>query len=126
MDLDLHPGALAVCRLGAADELPAWARGDAKPLHAIVRTGDELSITTADELVPEGVEAERGWRALAVRGPLDFGVTGVLSSLAVPLAAADVPIFVISTFDTDWLLVGEQHLGSAVDVLLDAGHRVHF
>lgn len=125
MELDLHPGTVAVARLGPSDDLPAWAAADARPLHAVVRTEDELSVTTSDHLVPEGVEVERGWRALAVRGPLNFGMTGVLASLAAPLAAAEVPIFVVSTFDTDWVLIGQQHLASALDVLVAEGHVVH-
>lgn len=125
MDLDLHDGALAVCRLGPAAEVPGWAAGPARPLHAVTRTSDELSIITADARVPDGVAAERGWRALAVRGPLDFALTGVLAELARPLADAGVPIFVVSTYDTDWVLVPEHRAEDAVAALVAAGHHVH-
>jgi uncharacterized protein len=70
------------------------------------------------------VRAERGFRALAVAGPLDFALTGVLAALAVPLAEAGVPIFAVSTYDTDHLLVRAERLGEAIAALEAAGHQV--
>ena len=75
--------------------------------------------------VPEGVRRQGGWRCLAVRGPLPFELTGVLASLASPLAAAAVPIFAVSTFDTDYLLIPGDDLEAAVAALDAAGHRLH-
>jgi hypothetical protein len=70
------------------------------------------------------VRSEPGWRALQVAGPLDFALTGVLSSLLAPLAAAGVAVFALSTFDTDYVLVKEATLADAVAALERAGHRV--
>jgi hypothetical protein len=123
LDLRVLPGALAVARLHPDEPPPAWA-APAGALHALVRTADELSIVCADEAVPPGVQAERGFRAIAVAGPLDFGLTGVLAALAVPLAEAGVPIFAVSTFDTDHLLVRAARLDAAIAALRAAGHRV--
>jgi hypothetical protein len=125
MELDLHDGLLAVCRLGADAPLPVWAASGGGPLHAVVRTSAELSIVTEEGAVPGDVAAERGWRAIAVRGPLDFGMTGVLADLARPLADAEVPIFAISTYDTDWILVPGAKLDDAVTTLTSAGHHVY-
>lgn len=94
------------------------------PLASVTRTGAELSVVCAQEAVPESVQAERGWRAMAVAGPLDFALTGVLASLAEPLAEAGVPIFVVSTFDTDWLLVKDDRLDDALAALRARGHEV--
>jgi len=74
--------------------------------------------------VPPDVQAQRGYRGLAVRGPLDFNLVGVLASLAGPLAAASVSIFAVSTFDTDYLFVRESDLDRAVAALRHAGHTV--
>jgi len=74
--------------------------------------------------VPECVQAERGFRPLRVDGTLSFEATGVLSSLTAPLAAARVPIFVISTHDTDYVLVPASRLARAVEALREAGHSV--
>jgi uncharacterized protein len=124
MDLDLWAPRLAVCRLAADAGLPTWVDLAARPLVCVARTEDELSIVHPEHLVPDEVEAERGWRALSVRGPLAFELTGILASLAAPLADAAVPIFAISTHDTDWLLVPELRLQAAVSALENAGHRV--
>ncbi len=119
MLLTLLPSRFAVCRLDAAAELPDWPRGE---LVSVTRSREELSVVCEERGVPPGVRAETGWRALKVAGPLQFGATGVLSSLAGPLAAAKVSLFAVSTFDTDYLLVKEARLGEAVAALEAAGH----
>jgi hypothetical protein len=82
-------------------------------------------VVCPESVVPEGVRREDGWRCLGVRGPLAFELTGVLAALAAPLAAAGVPIFALSTFDTDYLLVPGDRLDAALAALDAAGHRVH-
>lgn len=125
MELDLHATLLAVCRLPPDDAIPGWARSTPHPLVSVTRTATELSIVAPQANVPPGVQAETGWRALSVRGRLSFHLTGILASLSVPLAEAEVPIFVLSTHDTDWLLVGHDRLGDACVALEAAGHRIH-
>jgi hypothetical protein len=115
-------GAFAVCRLTADAPLPTWAT--AGEFLSITRTAGELSIVCPEEAVPQGVQCERGWRCLRVAGPLEFSLVGVLASLAVPLAEAGISIFVVSTFDTDYLLVKEEKQQQAAEVLRQAGHTV--
>jgi len=92
---------------------------------SLTRTPTECSYVTEDYLVPpEATAVNAGWRALMVHGPLDFSLTGVLASIAEPLAAAGVSIFAVSTFDTDYVLIQESHLASAMDALRAAGHEV--
>jgi hypothetical protein len=67
---------------------------------------------------------QSGFRALKVRGPLDFSLVGVLAALGAILAAEGISIVALSTFDTDYLLVPEPRLSAAVAVLERAGHRV--
>jgi hypothetical protein len=111
---------LAVCGLDGAADLPGWAhQGN---FFSITRGTDELSVVCLEGLVPEGVRAERGWRAMRVVGVIDFSVIGVLARLTVPLAEAGIGVFAVSTFDTDYLLVKEQDLGEAIEALRDAGH----
>lgn len=119
LQLELLAGTLAVCRLDPGSPLPAWAAGT---FVSVTRTDAELSVVCPADGVPPGVPAERGWRALRVRGPLGFGLTGVLASLASPLASSGVSIFVVSTYDTDYLLVQERDLDRARDALVRAGH----
>lgn len=119
--LDVLAGELAVCRFRPDAPVPDWAQGE--PV-SVTRTPSGLSIVCEAGAVPAGVTAERGWRALGVRGPLDFGLIGVLASLAAPLADAGVPVFVASTYDTDYVLVPAAQLGAAVEALGAAGHQV--
>ncbi|MEL6616644.1 MAG: ACT domain-containing protein [Bacteroidota bacterium] len=122
MRLRVVPGPVAVCRLSPEATVEPWMWTG--PLASVTRTADEMSVVCSPEAVPEGVRCEAPWRALVVEGPLDFALTGVLASLAGPLAEAGIPIFVVSTFDTDWLLVRADRLEAATEALRACGHRV--
>jgi len=89
---------------------------DASTLLSVTRTPSELSIVCRESPRLPG-KVEPGWRCLVVDGTLEFDQVGVLASLAQPLAAAGVSIFVISTYDTDYLLVKEEKLGLAIESL---------
>ena len=113
---------LAVCRLEAGSEIPPWATG--APFFCVTRTPDELSIVCPEACVPAGITREPGWRAFKVEGPLDFGLVGVLSSVAAPLAESEVGILAIATYDTDYVLVQASQLDIAVAALRERGHEV--
>lgn len=88
-------------------------------------TTNESSYVMEAHLVPPTATAvNTGWRALMVQGPLDFSLTGILSSIAAPLASARISIFAVSTFATDYVLVKEDTLGAALHALRAAGHEV--
>ena len=89
----------AVCRLSPDADIPAWSQ-NAK-FFSITRSKDELSVVCLGKDVPGNILAECGWRALKVKGALDFSLTGILASITNPLAKAKIPVFVISTYDTD-------------------------
>ena len=112
----------AICRLPNDELMPGWAV--AGRFYSITRTDDELSIVCPESNVPQSVTCERGWRCMKIDGPLDFSLTGVLASLAGPLADAKVSIFALSTYDTDYLLVRAADLGDATAVLRRNGHEV--
>lgn len=112
----------AVCRLEHDAAIPAWL--PRAGFVSLTRTPDEVSIVCVEAAVPQGTTCERGWRGLQVEGPLDFSLTGVLASLAGPLADAGVSLFALSTYDTDYLLVRQEQLGQARQALIAAGHRL--
>jgi hypothetical protein len=113
----------ALARLPADAPVPAWVGGN--DLLAVVRTRSELSIVCRDDTVPQNVtEVQRGFRCLAVIGTLDFALTGVIASLAKPLADAGISIFGISTYDTDHILVRADRLEEAKAALRAAGHSL--
>lgn len=122
LPLTLLPDRLAVCRLAPDAALPAWIAGPG--FVSITRTDEELSIVVATDRVPANLTAVRDWRALKVGGPLDFALTGIMAALAGPLAEAEISLFGIATYDTDYLLVKADTLDAAVTALTAAGHRV--
>ena len=122
MKILLLEGRFAICRLRATDAVPPWAA--LGPFSSITRTADELSVVCAAASGPERVRADRGWRCLRVAGTQDLSLTGVLASIATPLAAARVSLFVVATYDTDYVLVREESLAAAVEALEGGGHDV--
>ena len=122
MRLTLLPGELAIARLAPQAETPLWAKGG--PLVAVIRTPHELSVVCPTRHLPTEVPASRGWRALEVQGPLSFDLVGVLASLLEPLARAGVSVFVLSTYDTDYILVQQGNVEKALRALQAAGHEV--
>lgn len=113
------PGPFAVCRLEPNAPWPAWARGS---FVSVTATEDELSIVCEASAVPPAVVADREWRVLKIVGPFAFTTTGVLASLAAPLAQAGVSLLAIATYDTDYLLVKSDALDQAITTLTAAGH----
>lgn len=122
LHLTLLLGQFAICRLPAGSPLPEWAARGA--LSSVTWTADETSVVCDQASVPAGVQADISWRALKVAGPMDFSLTGVLLSIAKPLADAGIGIFAVSTFDTDYVLVKEASLDAAVEALTTFGHTV--
>jgi uncharacterized protein len=122
LTLDLVPGSYAICRWASGEALPPWVmQGE---FFSVTRTPQELSAVCNIAAVPPDVKTEGPWMMLAVRGPLDFNIIGVLAGLAVPLAAAGISIFAVSTYDTDYVLVRRDDLDRAVRALREAGHHI--
>ena len=122
LTLSTVEGFYAIAKLPPDAPIPAWATSGA--LFSITRTPEELSLVVAEGSLPEETDASRNWRVLKVHGPFAFNEVGVVAALANPLARLGVGIFVISTFDTDYLLVQREDLPVAVEALEHAGHRV--
>lgn len=121
MLLETLPRELSVCKLPSASALPA-APG---PWTFAAVTDGEVSLVCPVEDVPAcAVAREDGWRGLRVGGALDFALVGILAELARVLAEAGVPIFAVSTYDTDYLLVKSGAFERALDALRSAGHEV--
>lgn len=116
----VHPERLAIARLPAGSPVPAWAGG---AWCTISSTVDELSIVCPQARVPAGVKQERDKIAFGIEGVIPMTTVGLLAALANVLAAERVPIFVVSTYDTDWLLVSADRFDAARAALERVGHR---
>ena len=124
MTFESLPGQYSVCRLAAQAEVPSWVVGEG--FSSVTRTDRELSIVVPQNRVPPGIQAERGWSGFCIAGTLDFSEIGVLSSVADVLAKVSIPIFVVSTFDTDFVFVPSPSMKAAIRALVAAGHSFDF
>ena len=118
MQLQIIPGAFAVCKLPDATQVNL-----SDDFFFLSRTDEELSLVCREQLIPSNhTIAETGWSMFRVTGVLDFSLTGILSSLSGVLADAKIGIFAVSTYNTDYILVKTEQLPRAMEVLEAAGH----
>lgn len=122
LTLFLAPERFAVCRLPPTSPIPPLPV--TASLVSLTLTPEELSLIVPEYAAPQDAQVSGGWRALRVAGTLDFSLTGILASLATPLAKVGVSIFAVSTFDTDYLLVPDASLEQALSVLRAVGHVI--
>lgn len=105
---------------GAAIPAPVYACA----FHWIARTTDETSIVCPSSVAVTGARTQTGWSCIKVTGPIDFAVTGLLADLSRVLADAEISIFALSTFDTDYVLVPSRRIDEAEAVLRRAGYGI--
>ena len=116
------PGPFAICRLPADAPMPEWAWGGL--FASVTRTADELSIVCLADNLPPDVKSKHHWMCLKLEGPFAFSEVGILASFIDPLVKKGVPIFAVSTYDTDYVLVSEEYAGIVQGALRDAGHEL--
>jgi uncharacterized protein len=128
------PGPYAIVRLAADADDPTWAnnrwtkRGaeicsEQPGFMSITRTDDELSVVCPLENVPTELLSGPRWICLKLEGPFPFSQTGVLLSFIEPLSKSAIPIFAVSTYDTDYVLVPEEFGERAFAALKAAEHE---
>lgn len=131
LTLTLLAESFTIHRFNAKAKIPLPALRS--PFFAITRTDDELSLVLPDsvEIARSGRRAreskgsDSGWACFKVEGPLEFGLVGVLAGIAGALAEAGVPIFALSTFDTDYILVKREQVRAAKEALTSAGYWIN-
>ena len=112
----------SVCRLDKDNAIPIWAlQGN---FFSITKTLDELSIVCLQKNIPNDIRCEKDWRILKVEGPLDFSLVGILASISSLMAEAQISIFALSTYDTDYILVKENNIHSAISTLIKHNYDV--
>lgn len=117
-----YPEKLIVASLPAGADVPDWA--ESASLFAVVATATETTVVCAGRSAPKKVPKEGPFTAFAVEGPLDFALTGVLHQILAPLAEAEISVFTLSTYPTDWILVPTGAAGEAAEAWRRRGHRV--
>lgn len=89
------------------------------------KTDEEKSLVCITSEVPANTtEREDGWRGFRISGVLDFSLIGILSKICGVLAENKIGVFVVSTFNTDYVLTKKEHFSSALQALENAGYEV--
>lgn len=89
------------------------------------KTDDEISLVCETKLVPgNAIAVESGWNALKISGVLDFGMVGVIAAISSLLYDAEISIFVISTFNTDYILLKSDALNRSIEILQNNGYII--
>jgi hypothetical protein len=125
MKLKLLTNSYSVLRYAGDTPCPVDLNNPSE-LLSITRTHEEFSIVCPRDQNLDAAPNKRedGWSAFKVEGPLDFALTGILSSIAAPLADAKISIFALSTFDTDYILIKTTDIKKAEDVLTSSGFEI--
>jgi len=115
MKLKLMNQKLTILKLNRNAGIPDWLSDS--NFFSITRTADEMSIVCDMSCIPSHLGSIGTWVAIKVVGPLDFTTVGILSNLSEILAKEKISIFVISTYDTDYILVQKKDQQKAIEAL---------
>ncbi|MFI5106234.1 MAG: ACT domain-containing protein, partial [Terriglobales bacterium] len=118
------PGRFAICQLPAGSPVAAWATATLKTggFSSVTASPEELSIVCEESAVAEGTKSQKDFVCFQLAGPFPLDSVGILREFLEPLSAAGVPIFAVSTFNTDFVLVPEAKKALALKALRQAGH----
>jgi len=120
MILEWLPGAFSICKLADVNQADL-----SRPFTFLSRTDEEISLVCPSLCVPSIViREEGGYAGLRIRGPLDFSLVGILSGIAACLSREEIPIFALSTYDTDYLLLPLSMAEKAYQAFLNAGYQL--
>ncbi len=110
---------LTVCKVPAIEDIDTCT-----DFFFIGKTDEEISLVCKTEDTPaRTTERDDGWKGFRIRGVLDFSLIGILSKISGILAANDIGIFAVSTFNTDYILVKAENFEKALSVLSAEGYE---
>ena len=116
------PGSYAISQMPPGNSIPDWVDGEG--FVSICRTADELSLVCLAERVPKTVRSDRGWICFMFHGPFEFDAAGVLLSVLQPISENEIGVLALSTFDGDLILLKEEDVNKAVNLLAEKGHQI--
>ncbi|HNX24462.1 MAG TPA: ACT domain-containing protein [Spirochaetota bacterium] len=115
LKIKILPGDFTIFKLPSGSEVPEWV--DRKRFYSVTDTGEEMSIICSGEATPEEYPHECSMKIFKIDAELEFSLTGVLNSVTSPLAEKKIPVFTVSTFNTDYFFIKMEHAGKAVQAL---------
>ena len=121
MKIEIFEKEYAVCKLPAGSDVPKWA---SQVFSCVTVCDNELSIVAERHLVPDEFECETDWTLMRIVGQIDFNQVGVVAKISKAIADENLPIFVISTFNTDYILIKRPNRAAAANALVRAGYEI--
>lgn len=122
LQFEVLPKRFAVCQLDMVKPLPNWVFSSS--FYTVSKTADELAVVCEEDLVQDEIVKSVGWRLLKINAVLDLSLTGITAQFSTALAKAGVNLSVIATYNTDYILVEEAKLTTAIEALRGAGFEV--
>jgi len=122
LQFEVLPNRFAVCQLDMVKPLPNWVFSSS--FYTVSKTADELAVVCEEDLVQDEIVKSVGWRLLKINAVLDLSLTGITAQFSTALAKAGVNLSVIATYNTDYILVEEAKLTTAIEALRGAGFEV--
>ncbi len=120
MELKVLKDCFTVCKLQPEAQLPLES-----DFCFIGKTDEELSLVCPTACTPAAtLEREDGWRGFRIDGVLDFSLIGILAELSAVLAAKRIGIFVVSTYNTDYIFVKQAQFEDARNALVQSGYAI--
>jgi hypothetical protein len=122
LTINILPDTYSIYRFKSESEIPGWIYSS--EFCSITKTKDEISVVAsqADEAVD--LQCNRDWRVLKIAGPLDFSLIGIVADVSTALSDKNIPLFIISTYDTDYILVKQNDLIAGIKALEEKGHKI--
>ena len=115
LPITILPGSYTISRLPSGSAIPEWV--DKNRFWSATDTGEEMSIICSGEAVPEDYPHRCSMKIFKINSKLDFDLTGILNAITTPLAEKGIPVFTVSTFDTDYFLIQMERANDAVEAL---------
>ncbi len=122
MNLKLLENKYKVIKLNPSENIPL-EKILKEEIFSITRTDEELSIVVKEDVDIKSDIIEKNWRMIKIDGTLDFSLIGILSKISTILANANISIFAMSTYNTDYILLKEDRIKEAIKVLEDNEYK---
>ena len=123
LNISLLPDNYSIYRFKSESEVPGWVYSS--DFYSITKTKDEISVVASQDDVAAGIISNPDWRVLKIAGPLEFSLIGIIADVSTTLKDKKIPIFIISTYDTDYILIKQKDLSSGMKALKEKGHKIH-
>jgi len=124
LDFTILKGSYSIYQLKNDSFIPDWIFDS--EFFSLTRTKEELSIVCkhVDITMDSNTKVDKHWRILKINGQLDLSIIGVIAYVSNLLKENKIPIFTVSTYDTDYILVKNQHIDKTLTALENNGHKV--